>query len=363
MPKCLSYCFSLFLLFSLLLAPPSSAAEPPKPIGPRIKIEPPSIDFGTIDTNESVTKTVRVTNTGDQTLETEEVCCGMVINQWRRKIAPGESVDFPILLDPNRLSPGPYQGSRTIRSNDAGQLHSRIEVLAFNRPLVYIQPPVIQFGTVPAGKEGTAIMTIASRDKDVEVRSIETGHSLITVRPLDANMVVAHNPNFPGHQQWEFTLSKNAPTGSLPSTAKLVLLARHPDHPNDPPQKIELTASIIAHVQGRVAAEPRFIRVAQTFHGEPFTERILVSSVSGPFKITSCKIVESTLPGVSARTEPLEDGELKRHYLILEGKGGDTPGMFRGYVEVSTDIPNESPLRIQFNGFVRAKPATSPIVP
>lgn len=356
----LLYPFSLFLLFCLLITS-SSPAEPPKPIGPRIKIEPQSIDFGTIDTNDPVTKTVRITNTGDQPLDAEEDCCGTVFNQWRRNIAPGESVDFPITIALRKQAAGPYKSSRTIRSNDPEQLHSRIEVLALYRPLVYLDPPVIHFGVVPPGKESEALATIYSRDKDVQIKAIESGHPNFTAATIDPEMLRAADPEYPGRKVIEFYRPVGLPSGAIAGNAKFVILARHPDHPNDPPQQIELTASIIAHIQGDLLAEPRFIRVAQAFPGEPFTEKILISSSTGrAFTITSCIIIESTLPNVSARTEPINDPNLKSHFLILEGTGADTLGMFRGYVELTTDIPNESPLRIQFNGFTREKPKPAP---
>jgi len=348
MSKCLSYPFSLFLLFSLLFAPPAPA-DPPKPIGPRIKVDQDRFDLGVVETSDAVPTPVRVTNVGDRPLT--------ISPQFRKStLEPGESTTISYRYTP-RGNAGEINSCDCFYTNDSTRPTVKIIWVGEYRPIISIEPLVVQFGTVRQGNPGEALLTIRSRDPDFFVASVITGNDFIHATDVEVEEA-PENAVYRNQATITFAVDPNAPTGSLSSTAKIKVRSRSTTNdPNTPRVDQELSVSLIAHVLGDILAEPRFIRVAQTFPGETFTEKIIISSTTGRnFTITSCNVVESTLPSVTARTQLVDETQLKGHYLILEGKGADTLGMFRGYVEITTDIPNESPLRIQFNGFTREKP-------
>lgn len=328
---------------------------------PKLTLDKTFIDFGTIYKDDPVTAQVVYKNDGKSPLTNIEFrpSCGCTVVQgYKTLLQPGESSTVDLTFNP-KGHPGKNSKSVNVMSSDPLQPQTLIRFECNYVPLVQLSPPVIQFGTVVAGNEGKALLTVTSRDEKFEIVSIDTGNSLITAVPSDDDLK-SEDPNYPGRKVLEFILDKNAPTGSVSSTAKIKIKARpEPANPENQAQEIDMTASVIAHVLGDMVIEPRFIRVAQAFPGQKFSEKVLVTSASGKtFNITSATVVESTLPGVTARTEVIKEGGIKGHYLILEGTGGDTLGMFRGYIEVKSDLPNESAVRIQFNGFTREAPKT-----
>lgn len=345
-------------------APVAPGVTPPAPTAPadapKLTLEKTFIDFGTVYKDDPVTSPIKYTNEGKSVLTNIEFrpSCGCTVVQgYKTVLNPGETADVNITFNP-KGHPGKNAKSVTVSSSDPLAPQQVIRFECDYVPLVQLSPPVVQFGTVVAGNEGKALLTITSRDKNFKITKIDTGNALITAQTTDDDLK-SEDPNYPGRQVYEFVLKKDAPTGSLSSTATLTIEASpEPNDPNVKPQEITMTASVIAHVLGDMVIEPRFIRVAQAFPGQKFSEKVLVTSASGKdFNITGATVVESTLPGVSVRTEPVNTGGLKGHYLILEGTGNDTLGMFRGYVEVKSDLPNESAIRVQFNGFIREKPA------
>lgn len=342
---------------------PGIANPVPTPVvpedAPKMVLDKNFIDFGTVYKDDPVTSKITYKNEGKSVLTNIEFrpSCGCTVVQgYKQLLQPGETSTVDITFNP-KGHPGKNAKSVTVSSSDPLAPQQILRFECNYVPLVQLSPPVIQFGTVVAGNEGKALLTITSRDKDFKITKIDIDHSLITSRTTDDD-TKSEDPLYPGRQVFEFVLDKNAPTGSISAKAKITVQARaEPNQADAQPQEVVMEAAIIAHILGDMVIEPRFIRIAQAFPGEKFSEKVLVTSASGKqFNVTSVTVAESTLPGLTARTEPVNTGGLKGHYLILEGTGGESLGMFRGYIEVKSDLPNESAVRVQFNGFVREKP-------
>lgn len=342
-------------------APSTAPVQPQTTVdettAPRLTLDNSVIDFGRLYEENKVSAKVVYRNTGKSTLmniEFHPACGCTAAKPTHTVLEPGEAGSVEITFDP-KGKPGRSTKTVQVRSNDPFQPNQTLRLEADFVPLVQITPPILQFGTVIAGNSGKALLTILSRDKDFTIKEVKINNEYVEAHPAD-DALPNTDPLYPGRVVLEFTLSNKAPTGSISGVAELVCLARVDGQGEL--QEVKQTVNFMSHILGDLVSDPRFIRVAQAFPDEAFDSSIILTSASGrPFTVTSAQILESTLPSVTARAEPYDNGAGLRGYkLILEGKGSPSVGMFRGIVEVKTDLPNESPAKIPFNGFVREKP-------
>jgi len=323
----------------------------------RLTLDNYVIDFGRLYEEHKVSSKVVYRNTGKSTLmniEFHPACGCTVAKPTHTVLEPGEAGSVEITFDP-KGKPGRTTKTVQVRSSDPFQPNQTLRLEADYVPLVQITPPIIQFGTVIAGNPGKAVLTVLSRDKDFTIKEVKINNEYVEAHPANDDLPNT-DPLYPGRIVLDFVLSNKAPTGSVSGVAELICLARIDGQGEL--QEVKQTVNFMSHILGDLVSDPRFIRVAQAFPNESFDSSIILTSASGrPFNVTSTEVLESTLPNVTARAEPYDNGAGLRGYkLILEGKGGASVGMFRGIVEVKTDLPNESPAKIPFNGFVREKP-------
>lgn len=323
---------------------------------PKMVLEKTFHDFGDLFKEDAVSTKIKYSNQGKtalQGIEFRPSCGCTAATGYKTSLNPGESGEVELTFNP-KGRPGKNVKTVSVMSNDpAGPQSIRFE--ANFVPLVQVNPTALQFGTVVAGSEGKAYLTITCRDAAFNIKSIEINNPLITALTTDDD-VKSTDPNYPGRHVIEFKLSNTAPTGPLSAEAVITVLSRMDPAAPDAPKEIKSTVAVIAHVLGDLVVEPRFIRVAQAFPNEKFEEGVFVTSASGkPFNITSAEVTETTLPGVSTRWEKYDNSGIKGYRLFITGTGSSTIGMFRGQIELKTDLPNESPAKIQFNGFVREK--------
>ncbi len=324
---------------------------------PRLTLDNSVIEFGRLYEETKVSSKVVYRNTGKSTLmniEFHPACGCTVAKPTHTVLEPGESGSVEITFDP-KGKPGRTTKTVQVRSNDPFQPNQTLRLEADYVPLVQVTPPIVQFGTVIAGNSGKALLTILSRDKDFTIKEVKINNEYVQAHPANDDLPNT-DPLYPGRIVLEFNLSNKAPTGSVSGVAEIVCVARVDGQGE--PQEVKQTINFMSHILGDLVSDPRFIRIAQAFPDEAFEGSILLTSASGrPFNIVSSEVLESTLPNMTARAEPYDNGAGLRGYkLILQGKGGPSVGMFRGIVEVKTDLPNESPAKIPFNGFVREKP-------
>ena len=78
-----------------------------------------------------------------------------------------------------------------------------------------------------------------------------------------------------------------------------------------------------------------------------------------PFEITKAKITDNNIQDVNVSYEKANEAEVGKvgYWLTLKGNPHDVQGAFRGRIMVYTNLPDEGPKLITFNGVVRADAA------
>jgi hypothetical protein len=101
--------------------------------GPRIAVEPPSVDFGKLLPGKAVGRTFSIRNFGKQDLTIENIStsCGCTVTEQpaEKVVKPGASTPFRVTLTTNP-APGQMEKSVIVRSNDPARALLEIKLKA-----------------------------------------------------------------------------------------------------------------------------------------------------------------------------------------------------------------------------------------
>lgn len=352
MSRCLFYFFSFLLLFSLVLSSFASVQQS-QPTSPRIHLEPAAHDFGAIESQDTLSHTFTITNTGGQTLHAVHHCnCGSNSEIWKRDIAPGESVEFTANLTiPPAARPGPVARTTTITTNDPTQREIPVTLRAKYRPPILLIPDTMQFGTFPKGTPATSHITILTRDPKPLLTSLTFDHPDISWQVIDDKQP-SPEPDYPGRIFIQASLSATAPAGPINTKARFTITT-----PTSP-KPIEREATAYAISIGDLTIEPRGIALANLTAGKPFKGQTRITSKKNtPFAITAATIEGANPHNLTARIEPIH-GE-NAYTLIVEGVAPTTDPAIKTAINISTDVPGETTLRVPFITLIRNQPPQS----
>ncbi len=340
------------------VAPPTEKVE-----GPHIVFDTSVHNFGLVVTKTQLTCKFTFRNAGTQKLIIEKVntgCGCTVANMPKQEFEPGEAGVIDITYDPKGT--GPQNRSIQVLTNDAKQRVTTVALEANVLPLVEARPNTLQFGQVLAGETRTIELVIVGRDPDLTVESVTTNGPEITVKEVTDRIPTALiEPELPGRKIYDVTLGADADVGRVLKMITFQIKAGK--QKGDPDKQIhQVNVNAFAAVKGELSVQPPFIRVRPLATNEPFDREAIITREGGkPFKILEAKVLNSTIEGVTVSVEPYEqDGadSAKGYKVIIRGNAGDTAKNFRGAVVVTTDMPKEKSIEIQFSGLVRP-----PVVP
>jgi hypothetical protein len=173
-----------FLSLIIILFAAGLTAEEAPIRGPRIFCETQTFDFGTADSQSSVTHTFVLQNIGDTTLEITNIraACGCTVaNVSSREVPPGGTSELTAVL--NLQGRQGYQSkSITITSNDPENSNYIVTMAGTATRAVSITPDRLMFGQITSGQEVSLPIDIESTgETPVTIQQIETGSENITV--------------------------------------------------------------------------------------------------------------------------------------------------------------------------------------
>jgi hypothetical protein len=324
--------------------------------GPRMVLEMQEHDFGRLYSREPVSVMLRFKNAGNAPLEIQKVntSCGCTTTKLEKMVyEPGESGEIEVIYRPK--GPGASTAKMvTIQCNDPTSPVAKFTIRGTLIEPAVLEPERLQLGQIRTGDSAEAVFTLTSPDVNIEVIEIIEERGLVEFEVRDGGK--AENPMFPGRKLIVAKLARKLPGGPLQIPVKVRIRATAQE--GQPPVESELQCSILGHVLGDIENEPRFLRVPVAQANTDFEVKTLVYSQSGkPFTITSTEITDSNIPNVhievtkASKTEVGKEG----YWLTLRGNPGELKGAFRGRIHVHTDLPDEGPKLITFNGVVRAE--------
>ena len=348
------------------LGQPSQATTPPAGTGdaipaselvagPRFVTDQEEHDFGRLFSRDPATVMLKFKNVGNSALEILKITtsCGCTTTKLDKMVyEPGESGELEVIYRPK--SPGTSTAKLvTIQTNDATNPVTKFTIRATLIEPAMIEPERLQLGQIRTGDSAEAVFTLTSPDENIEVLEVTEERGLVEFEVRDAGP--SDNPNFPGKKLIVARLARKLPGGPLqiPVTIKVKAVPQ----PGQEPVVSDLQCSILGHVIGDLENEPRFLRVSDANANEPFEVKTLVYSLSGtPFTVTKTEITDNNIDEVAVTVVKASKAETGKegYWITLNGNPGSIKGAFRGRILVYTDLPDEGPKLITFNGVVRA---------
>lgn len=320
---------------------------------PSLSSDPIEFDFGTItDMPHLWTWTAR--NTGDAPLTITAPGCDCRSAGFelpKEPIAPGQSGAIKFDLHLTSRDYGPGAKSLQLQTTDPERSSFTLVARWNYEPPVICVPPDVRFNNLAAGVPGEAYITILSHDPDFTIDSITTTASTVSFEKTDDNLP-SDRERYPGRQVWRARITGETPTGLI--EAPLTIRAHAKPSKDAAPVEQLVEGHVAANIRSQLTITPRLFRINPATPGATIESTITINTPDNkPFKITKAVITDCSLEGFTITSEPTESEGTSAQRLTLTGPAGTTPGLYRGTVEFTTDVPHESPITIPFNVMVK----------
>jgi hypothetical protein len=316
--------------------------------GPRIELTSTSLDLGTISDDKEIDTKIAFKNTGIATLEISNVkgSCGCTVPALTKKTyEPGESGEIDVKYSPKGKK-GVQSVNVTISSNDPLQPTLNVALKAEIKPMLSVEPPVVQFGQAGRGEAKPQTLKILNRLPDVTITQVSTSTPRVLAKVVDTKDVEVNGEKLK-ETTVEVSVAPDAGVGMLNES----LTIRTSDSART------LNAYVSGEVLGNFMTTPQQVSFNQLSPGQPITNSFKVQSRSGkPFKITS--VSATPAPGTTATSFQFafrEDTSVTPAGYVIDvtGTAPANPGAIRGDFVIATDMADEPTYNVKFFGFVR----------
>ncbi|HEX3130567.1 MAG TPA: DUF1573 domain-containing protein [Thermoanaerobaculia bacterium] len=317
---------SLFAQGAATGKPKAVAVEPIKDIGFVAKGERAAYDF-----------TIR--NEGDAPLQIQEVraACGCTVADYDKVIAPGQTGKVRVSVDTATFS-GAIAKGVTVFMNDPATPQMELTIRAQVEPFIKAKPGYARFVTVQGeAKEGTIVQTLWTPDgSPMKIVKVESPYPFLKVDFHEATP--EERLDEVEQPQWKVVmhLSNDAPVGPLTESVKV--------YTENAKQKL-VQIPVSGFVRPIVAVTPPIANFGQVTIKEPLRKSLNVKSfATEPIKLTGA---QSSIPGIDARIEPVEDG---REYQVWVTVSPAVKGKIDGKLFLTTDSVKIPRIEIQLSG-------------
>ena len=333
----------------------------PDRIGPRLEVTPAGYDFGQIDDSKPVTRSITLTNTGDETLRIPEEgglkgSCGCTVPQLEKfTLEPGESMQIEVTFDPRNRS-GKQSKTVTIQTNsDRGPTIIPVEAMVIQR--VQFVEGVANLGRVDQGDAATTTIRVRGTDTEFKVTGVELSRpdaysaTIVSQGFSERDDLVEGSMVEVGETTIEITLLADAPVGRVDSILKVMTnAALVPEH----------QTQVITQVAGDVRLDKPAMQLGALNAGDTFEQTLNLHSNKGnPFNIERIVFVSSDLSVedrqlITVEHTPLaEETGLVGYAVTLKGDVTETMRLIRGRLVIVTDAPGQKVVTANVAGVVR----------
>ncbi len=328
----------LALCAAFLVAAVLSADGKPKAVAAE-----PIKDMGTVAKGDKVAADFEIRNEGDAVLEISNVqpACGCTVADFDKTVAPGKTGKVHAVVDTASFN-GPITKGVTVFTNDPANPQIELTLRAKVEPYISIKPGYARYITVQGeSKEGNIVQTLWSPDgTPMAITSVDSPYPYLKVSFREA-LPMESIPEAKGNKQWrvEMKLANDAKVGPLADYVTI--------HTTHPKQKL-VQVPVSGFVRPVMAVTPPVGDFGQIELKEPLRKSLSVKNfATEPIKLTS---VDSSLKGVEAKVEPLEEGREYSIRLTLSPELGKGP--FAGKLTLHTDSPKMPQLEVELKGII-----------
>ena len=326
------------------------AAETADPSKPRLTIENPILDLGDVADYETRTAEVRFKNTGGDTLTVERVIptcgCTTIGFESNRTFAPGEGGSFTLDFTPK--SSGQQQKYIQVVSSDPLVPVTAVTLNANVIPTLEAEPRYLALGRVAYGEPHTGSIDLTALADDCTLTDVSfTGDitdqataSITDTTPEGTRRSSWRvDVDFPAKTSWGWHNGGMLVSGIIETTAG--------------PRPISMRFVINGSFEGAITAKETLLALLSLRPSQKILKTTTLRRTDGtPFECTSATIVKSP-EGLTATVEPT-DSNRTEWLLTLAGNAPSKPGTLKGVIAITTNVPDEEIIEIQFAGAVMA---------
>lgn len=337
-------------------APAPAPQAAPSGAAAKIDFETKSIDNGKIPDDKEVELAFKFKNTGNADLELQQPqgSCGCTVPSLDKLVyKPGEGGEIKVKYNPHNRN-GKQHTTVTVRSNDPTNPSQVLDVHSDVRPLIRIDPMMVNLGQVGRGETKTAMVTVNNRLKDVKVTQVTPSSPKIIAKIVETKVTKVDDEDVE-QTVIELSLDPKATTGQVNEN----ITVRTTDTSR------VLSSVVMGEVLGNIVAAPAQLQFAGLTQGQPINQSLKLTSRDGkPFKITN--VEETPIGGDKIFTlspTPDAEGLMTAWTIAITGTAPNRAGAIRGEIVVTTDSAEDPQMRIRYFGFTRAsaaQPAPAP---
>ena len=330
--------------------PRATARPTADPTKARLTIENPILDLGDVADYETRTAEVRFENTGGDTLTVQRVIptcgCTTIGFQENQTFAPGEGGSFALNFTPK--SSGQQQKYIQVVSSDPLVPVAAVTLKANVIPTLQAEPGFLAMGRVAYGEPQTGVIEIAALADDCQLTNVSfTGeladHATATITETtpegtqEGSWIV--DVNFPAETPWGWHTGGMLVSGTIDT--------------KDGPRPIQKRFVVNGSFEGKINAKETLLALLSLRSGQKILKTTTLRRADGAaFECTSATIVKSP-EGLAVALEPIDSGRTE-WMLTLTGNAPSRPGTLKGTIAITTDVPGEQIIEIQFAGAVMA---------
>ena len=346
-------------------------------------------DFGRISDDGKYEYTFEFTNKGSGTLYISNVkgsCSCTVPALSKNEYAPGESGEVRVIFNPKSKA-GPQHQIISVNSNDADVPLMQLNIAAYVRPEIVVEPRVGHFGEVPKDTEKTIEILVTGRNPDFSVEGIECsdpenfdvvfGETVEVKVPMDmdeepnhqvhlaaqADAQAAAKPAQPEGEEVEYETVKQCkitvtmkPGQDIGLVRGKTLTISHNDTKR-PPLQVEL----MAQHKGDLDMMPRRITLGALAPGQEFHQEVTIKSTSGtPFKVIGIEHVAVVADAIDYSFYPVDPANPSVYRIEVDGTMPEDTRVLRGRMLIRTDMDREEEVYLYYYGQSRPPAPTKP---
>jgi hypothetical protein len=313
-----------------------------------ISVQPETLDFGTMNRNQSRTKELTIRNDGGIDLDLSDVTssCGCTVaDPATRKIKPGQSTTLTVTFNSKEFQ-GPQHKTVTIRSNDVTTPILEIAITAVVHVPVMIDPvrPLFAFKHASRGVPEERQATFTAMDiPRLELKAERVRADLFEVRIQNG---VDGDP-----RRGIVTLSirPDAPYGPINEIVRIGT-----NDPNQPSIDFEVLGAVLHDLE----VNPTQVNFRYVERGKPIHRELRVSATAPglKFKVTGAQI---DLPEFKVTFEERVPGE--ETLIVLSGtpvastdpRAIAAEGRLQGTLRIFTNHPAQPELQVKVTYLLR----------
>ena len=335
-----------------------------------LQVEESSFDFGRISDDDQVEHTFVFTNKGTGTLYISNAkgsCSCTVPALAKKQYAPGESGEIRVIFNPKSKA-GTQHQNITITSNDADMPVMMLNISAFVRPEVMVEPRVAHFGEVPKDTEKTIEVVVTGRNPEFSIESVELSDSeyftavVGETKDVELPMLIGENQDPAAAVETEevrqCTITLTMKPGQEIGLIRGKTMTITTNDPKRPPVQVEL----MAQHKGDLDMMPRRITFGALNPGEEFHQQVTIKSLSGtPFKVLGIEHIAVAADALDYSFSPVDPANPTAYQIEVDGDMPVDTRVLRGRLLIRTDLEREEEMYLYY--YAQARPPAPKTTP